>query len=142
MDGYMQSLKHKPGEFSILVGSGLSRQNRLSPDQIVSVLQDMYIDLGVYPEFISVLGVMGRDGNVRKRMNGYNGAERVRVKTGTLNSVSALSGYFQSADNEQFAFSILMNNLKCSNRQARRLQDRIVGEGLSFKRANLEVGLN
>ncbi len=142
MDGYMQSLKHKPGEFSILDGSGLSRQNRLSPDQIVSVLQDMYIDLGVYPEFISVLGVMGRDGNVRKRMNGYNGAERVRVKTGTLNSVSALSGYFQSADNERFAFSILMNDLKCSNRQARRLQDRIVGEGLSFKRANLEVGLN
>ena len=138
----MQSLKYKPEEFSILDGSGLSRQNRLSPDQIVSVLQDMYIDLGVYPEFISVLGVMGRDGNVRKRMNGHNGAERVRVKTGTLNFISALSGYFQSADGERFAFSILMNDLKCSNRQARRLQDRIVREGLNFKRLNLAPDLN
>ncbi len=136
MDEYMQFLKYKPEGFSILDGSGLSRQNRLSSDQIVSVLQDMYADLGVYPEFISALGVMGRDGNVLKRMNGHNSAERARVKTGTLNFVSALSGYFQSADGERFAFSMLMNDLKCSNRQAKRLQDRIVREGLKFKRMN------
>ena len=142
MDEYMQSLKYKPEGFSILDGSGLSRQNRLSPDQIVSVFQDMYADLGVYPEFISALGVMGRDGNVLKRMNGHNSAERARVKTGTLNSVSALSGYFQSADGERFAFSILMNDLKCSNGQAKRLQDRIVHEGLKFKRMNVTTDFN
>ena len=142
MDEYMQSLKYKPEGFSILDGSGLSRQNRLSPDQIVSVFQDMYADLGVYPEFISALGVMGRDGNVLKRMNGHNSAERARVKTGTLNSVSALSGYFQSADGERFAFSILMNDLKCSNGQAKRLQDRIVREGLKFKRMNVTTDFN
>lgn len=142
MDEYMQSLKYKPEGFSILDGSGLSRQNRLSPDQIVSVFQDMYADLGVYPEFISALGVMGRDGNVLKRMNGHNSAERARVKTGTLNSVSALSGYFQSADGERFAFSILMNDLKCSNGQAKRLQDRIVREGLKFKRMNVTKNFN
>ena len=142
MDEYMQSLKYKPEGFSILDGSGLSRQNRLSPDQIVSVFQDMYADLGVYPEFISALGVMGRDGNVLKRMNGHNSAERARVKTGTLNSVSALSGYFQSADGERFAFSILMNGLKCSNGQAKRLQDRIVREGLKFKRMNVTTDFN
>jgi D-alanyl-D-alanine carboxypeptidase/D-alanyl-D-alanine-endopeptidase (penicillin-binding protein 4) len=142
MREYMQSLEYKPEEFSILDGSGLSRKNQMSPDQIVSVLQDMYIDLRVYPEFISALGVMSRDGNVLKRMNGNKDAERARVKTGTLNSVSALSGYFQSADGEQFAFSILMNGLKCSNRQAKRLQDRIISEGLNFKRLNLEPNLN
>ena len=142
IDEYMQSLKYKPEGFSILDGSGLSRQNRLSPDQIVSVFQDMYADLGVYPEFISALGVMGRDGNVLKRMNGHNSAERARVKTGTLNSVSALSGYFQSADGERFAFSILMNDLKCSNGQAKRLQDRIVREGLKFKRMNVTTDFN
>ena len=87
----------------------------MSKDQIVSILQDMYIDIRVYPEFISALGVMRRDGNVLKRMNGNKDAERARVKTGTLNSISALSGYFQSADGEQFAFSMLMNGLKCSN---------------------------
>ena len=142
MDEYMQSLQYKAEEFSILDGSGLSRESQLSPDQIVSVLQDIYKDLGVYPEFISALGVMGRDGNVLKRMKEYDGAERARVKTGTLNFVSALSGYFQSADGERFAFSILMNDLKCSGRRARRLQDKIVWEGLNFKRVSLETTFN
>ncbi|MCH8158167.1 MAG: D-alanyl-D-alanine carboxypeptidase/D-alanyl-D-alanine-endopeptidase, partial [Nitrospinae bacterium] len=137
MEEYIQSLGYAPGQYRILDASGLSRQNRLSPDQIVSVLQDMHGDLSVYPEFISALGVMGRDGNVQKRMNGHNGSERARVKTGTLNFVSALSGYFQSVDGERFAFSILMNDLKCSTRRARELQDRIVREGLKFQREPL-----
>ena len=59
-----------------------------------------------------------------------------RIQTGTLNFVSALSGYFQSADGEQFAFSILMNDLKCSNGRAKSLQDRIIREGLKFQREN------
>ncbi|KMP10646.1 D-alanyl-D-alanine carboxypeptidase [Candidatus Nitromaritima sp. SCGC AAA799-C22] len=134
MEEYIQSLGYAPGKYRILDGSGLSRQNRLSPDQIVSVLKNMQGDLGVYPEFVSALGVMGRDGNVRNRMNGQDGSEKTRVKTGTLNYVSALSGYFQSVDGERFAFSILMNDLRCSNGRAWRLQDRIVREGLKFQR--------
>jgi len=142
MNEYMRSLRFGSGRFRILDGSGLSRQNRLSPDQIVSVLQDMHGDLGIYPEFVAALGVMGRDGNVLKRMNGHNGSEKARVKTGTLNFVSALSGYFQSADGEQFAFSILMNDLKCSNGRAKGLQDRIVRAGLKFQRENSRMDIN
>ena len=56
-------------------------------------------------------------------------SQKARVKTGTLNSVSALSGYFQSGDGERFAFSILMNGLKCQNGQALNIQDKIVREG-------------
>ena len=85
---------------------------------------------------------MGRDGNVLKRMNGHNGSEKVRVKTGTLGFISALSGYFQSADGERFAFSILMNDLKCSNGRAKSLQDRIVREGLKFQRESYRMGIN
>lgn len=142
MNEYMQELQYKPERYSILDGSGLSRGNRLSPDQIVSIFQDMYSDFGKYPEFISALGVMGQDGNVIKRMKGQNGSERARVKTGTLNFVSTLSGYFQSSDGERFAFSILMNDLKCSNRQAKIIQDRIVREGLNFKRINSKISIN
>ena len=77
-----------------------------------------------------------------KRMNGHNGSEKARVKTGTLNFVSARSGYFQSADGEQFAFSILMNDLKCSNGRAKGLQDRIVRAGLKFQRENSRMDIN
>ena len=81
---------------------------------------------------------MGVDGNVRKRMNGVAESQKARVKTGTLNSVSALSGYFQSGDGERFAFSILMNDLKCRNWQALNIQDKIIREGLKFNRGNKE----
>lgn len=131
---YLAELGYQPDQYKVLDGSGLSRQNRLSPQIIVDVLRYVKNDLGVYPEFISALGVMGVDGNVKNRMRGVKSSERARVKTGTLNFVSALSGYFQSRDGETFAFSILMNGLKCSNGRIKKLQDQIIQEGLHFRR--------
>ena len=136
VEEYMASLGIEPGQYQIVDGSGLSRQNRLSPDQIVKVLGTMRSDLGVYPEFITALGVMGLDGNVKGRLNGIDEAQKVRVKTGTLHFVSSLSGYFQSMDGELFAFSILMNDLKCRNGRALEIQDRIIREGLHFRRGD------
>lgn len=133
---YMQSLGFAPGQFTILDGSGLSRQNRLTPNQIIRVLEHVKKDLSIFPEFISALGMMGVDGNVRKRMNGVEESQKARVKTGTLNAVSSLSGYFQSKDGERFAFSILMNDLKCHNGQVLKIQDKIVREGLRFNRGD------
>jgi D-alanyl-D-alanine carboxypeptidase/D-alanyl-D-alanine-endopeptidase (penicillin-binding protein 4) len=134
MGEYLGKLGFKPGAFQVLDGSGLSRGNRLSAHQFIRTLRQVRENLGLYPEFISALGVMGVDGNVKKRMNGEENAPRARVKTGTLKGVSALSGYFQAEDGELFAFSILMNDLQCGNGQALQIQDRIVREGLKFKR--------
>ena len=133
-EDYLMELGYRPDQYKILDGSGLSRQNRLSPQMIIDILRHVKNDLGVYPEFVSALGVMGMDGNVKDRMRGVKSSGRARVKTGTLNFVSALSGYFQSGDGETFAFSILMNDLKCSNGRIKRLQDQIIREGLYFQR--------
>ena len=131
---YLITLGYQQNQYKVLDGSGLSRQNRLSPQIIIDVLRHVKNDLGVYPEFVSALGVMGVDGNVKNRMRGVKSSERARVKTGTLNFVSALSGYFQSRDDETFAFSILMNSLKCSNGRIKKLQDQIIREGLKLRR--------
>ena len=56
------------------------------------------------------------------------------MKTGTLDSVSALSGYFQTLDGERMAFSIIMNDLKCQAWSAQKVQDKLVKAGLNFKR--------
>ena len=133
-EDYLMGLGYQPDQYEILDGSGLSRQNRLSPQMMIDILRHVKNDLGVYPEFVSALGVMGVDGNVKNRMRGVKSAGRARVKTGTLNFVSALSGYFQSKDGETFAFSFLMNSLKCSNGRIKKLQDQIIGEGLNFQR--------
>jgi len=131
---YLQTLGISPDEYTLMDGSGLSRQSRLSPDHIVRVLRDVDADMGIYPEFIASLAIMGQDGSAKERMNDRPNGQRVRVKTGTLNGVSSLSGYFQSDGGERFAFSILMNDLKCGNNAAVSLQDKILMEGLAFKR--------
>ncbi len=131
---YLNSLGFDSSQFRIFDGSGLSRRNEISADLVVAVLKDMEGDWGVFPEFLDSLAVMGVDGSVQDRLAQTEEARRIRVKTGTLNFTSSLSGYVQSADGEHFAFSILMNDLKCSNGRAKKIQDRIVKELLNFKR--------
>jgi D-alanyl-D-alanine carboxypeptidase/D-alanyl-D-alanine-endopeptidase (penicillin-binding protein 4) len=131
---YMTQLGYGPDQYSIHDGSGLSRQNRLSPEIIVDILRNVKDDLSIYPEFVTALGVMGVDGNVKNRMRKVASSSKARVKTGTLNFVSALSGFFQSKEGELFAFSILMNDLKCSNGRVKKIQDQIIKKGLNFRR--------
>ena len=47
----------------------------------------------VMPEFISSVGIAGKDGTLKYRFEGSDAVGRLRAKTGTLETVSALSGY-------------------------------------------------
>lgn len=122
---YMRRLGHAPDAYVIADGAGLSRENRLSPAQIVSVLVDMHDDFRFRPEFVSSLAVMGVDGSVRKRLDGTSAEWKIRAKTGTLDGADALSGYAVAADGDVIAFSILMNAGGCPHWKMRELQDRI-----------------
>ena len=130
----MKQLGYQSDQYKIFDGSGLSRQNQLSPAILVDIMRNIYNDLSIYPEFVTALGVMGVDGNVKNRMRRVESSSKARVKTGTLNFVSSLSGFFESKEGELFAFSILMNDLKCSNARAKRIQDQIIQKGLNFRR--------
>ena len=131
---YLKELSIEPNKYVVFDGSGLSRKNRLSPAILVDILRNVKNDLAVYPEFVGALGIMGVDGNVKNRMQKVESSSKARVKTGTLNFVSTLSGFFESKEGELFAFSILMNDLKCSNRRAKQIQDQILKKGLNFRR--------
>ena len=130
----MKELSIDPNKYVVFDGSGLSRKNRLSPAILVDILRNVKNDLAVYPEFVAALGIMGVDGNVKNRMQKVESSSKARVKTGTLNFVSTLSGFFESKEGELFAFSILMNDLKCSNGRAKQIQDQILKKGLNFRR--------
>jgi len=137
LQDYMQELGFTPDQYRMVDGSGLSKTNLVTPDQVIALLVDAHSDLSIFPEFISALGVMGLDGSVEDRMDNNKSAQRIRVKTGTLNHVSALSGYFQSQEGERFAFSILLNDVKCSNGRAMKLQDEIMEMALKFQREEI-----
>ena len=103
-------------------GSGLSRRNRVSPEQVGRLLVAMAEQGAGARAFRDSLPVAGREGTVADRMRGTAAEGKCATKTGTLSDVSALSGYCQ-ADNHTIAFSLLMNSANVD--AARRAQDRI-----------------
>ena len=131
---YLESLGFLSNDFKMADGSGLSHENRLTPEQIVAVLVDVYREQSIFPEYIASLAIMGVDGSTVDRLANNPKASRARVKTGTLDGVSALSGYLQSRDGERFAFSMLMNDLHCNVNTVLRIQDKLVGKALNFQR--------
>lgn len=92
-------------------GSGLYDTNRVTPAQMTSLLTAMLSDFRYRADYLASLAVMGVDGTTRSRLRETDSARWIRVKTGTLNGISALSGYVGSKDRAPIAFSILLNDL-------------------------------
>ena len=95
-------------------GSGLTRRNRASPASVVKLLDSMQSKTRRAPRRLDQLA--RRRGPQRHRSPTGCGARRPRgaamPKTGTLNRVSALSGYcFRGGNDPEHAviFSLLMN---------------------------------
>lgn len=73
-------------------GSGLSRTERLSTNQLAQILQSGWRDLWL-PEFASSFPIAGLDGTMRKRLKDSVAEQRARIKTGTLKNALAIAGY-------------------------------------------------
>ncbi len=116
------------GSFRLDNGSGLFASNELSPQQLATILRVAYRDFRYGPELVSSLAFAAADGTLSERMAEGPGERQVRAKTGTLSTVSALSGYVAVDGTRPLAFSILVNDIperRGSLRAARSLQDDI-----------------
>ena len=111
--------------FSIADGSGVSRHNLLSADQVVQLLVAMNKQPRLFMMFYNSLPVAGVDGTLADRMTNYPAACNLHAKTGTLNGVTCLSGYVQSRDGEMLAFAIMMQNFVSPASKYRQAQDSI-----------------
>jgi D-alanyl-D-alanine carboxypeptidase/D-alanyl-D-alanine-endopeptidase (penicillin-binding protein 4) len=108
-------------------GSGLYDNNRVSAEQFTHLLSYIERDFPYREEFVGSLAIMGVDGTARRRLRRRTSAGWVRVKTGTLNGVCALSGYAQAPGQAPIVFSILVNGFdQWRIGQVRRIQDGIV----------------
>lgn len=105
---YLSGLGFKSDEFSIIDGSGLSHDNRLSARILVRVLSDLGRDTIQGAEFVGSLPYPGGIGTLRNRSFDLP-TGTVRAKTGTINGVSSLAGYLISQSNRRIAFAILQN---------------------------------
>jgi D-alanyl-D-alanine carboxypeptidase/D-alanyl-D-alanine-endopeptidase (penicillin-binding protein 4) len=98
------------GSYVMRNGSGLNDANRFSARQLVTLLRAMWARSAIQPEYVVSLPVAARDGTTRWRMEGTEAAGRLRAKTGTLESVTSLSGYVETAGGRTLAFAILVND--------------------------------
>lgn len=115
---------------TIVDGSGLSRSDRASPRQIVTLLRTMQTST-VSTAFIGSLAVPGRIGTLAGRMRGTAADGRCQAKTGTLHRVSALSGYCRTVTNHLIAFSFLENDMDATTAKA--VEDRMVPAIVSYR---------
>jgi D-alanyl-D-alanine carboxypeptidase/D-alanyl-D-alanine-endopeptidase (penicillin-binding protein 4) len=90
-------------------GSGLYDANRVSARTLTRVLESAYLDASISRAYQAQLAVGGQDGTLRSRFFALRQRPSVHAKTGTLNKVTALSGYvFGPEQQTGVAFSILV----------------------------------
>jgi D-alanyl-D-alanine carboxypeptidase/D-alanyl-D-alanine-endopeptidase (penicillin-binding protein 4) len=100
----------RKGSYVMRNGSGLNDTNRFSAAQVNALLKYMWDRFPMAPEYLSALGIAGKDGTIKYRFEGTDAVWRLRAKTGTLENVSALAGYVQSVGGEKFVFSVMAND--------------------------------
>jgi len=111
--------------FVIDNGSGLSRTERISAQQMGSLLR-----AGLHsqwaPEFQASLPIGAVDGTMRRRLAGTPAAGRARLKTGTLRNVTALAGYVPDASGTLCVVVAMVNSERAGDGRGRAVLDALV----------------
>ena len=122
---FLNEIINEPPAHRFIDGSGLSRYNLVNAELLTNLLVYMYQNFELMPEYLASLPIAGVDGTLKNRMQGMYAEKVLRAKTGTLSGVSALAGYTITADDELFAFAILISHYVGPPGVARSIQDKI-----------------
>jgi D-alanyl-D-alanine carboxypeptidase/D-alanyl-D-alanine-endopeptidase (penicillin-binding protein 4) len=90
-------------------GSGLSRSERMTPQQMTAMLAIAW-RASYAPELLASMPLVGVDGTMRNRLKGTRAEARARIKTGTLRDAVAVAGYVYDADEKPWALSAMINH--------------------------------
>jgi D-alanyl-D-alanine carboxypeptidase/D-alanyl-D-alanine-endopeptidase (penicillin-binding protein 4) len=112
--------------YSLLDGSGLSRENHLSASQFVRVLTFMFQSPSVGPEYLASLALPGGEGTLEERFEGEEFRGRLRAKTGSMRGIASLAGYIGSEGGADIAFCLIVNRYPGTSERMERLQEDVV----------------
>ena len=107
---------------TIADGSGLSSLDRLTPQAIVSILQQCWENGALRSTLVQAMAVAGRSGTLEHRLLGPATRGSVIGKTGTTDLASVLSGFVHG----RYAFSVIQNGNPVPWWTARPAQDKFV----------------
>ena len=92
-------------------GAGLSRNERITAAGLADVLLAAWRS-PYGPEFQASLPLSAVDGTMRRRFRSPQMEGRLRMKTGSLQDVSALAGYVNAASGKTYVAVIMLNHPK------------------------------
>ncbi len=114
-----------PGTYTYVDGSGLTRYDYVSPNQIIKILKGMK-STNLWDIWIELFPIAGVDGTLRTRMKGTSAEGNVKAKTGTISNVRGLSGYLTASDGEEIVFSFLVNGHLRSGLETEMITDSVL----------------
>ena len=107
-------------------GSGMSRHDLVTPSAVAALYVYMAKTSKNAQVWRDSLAVGGIDGTLKRRFAGTAVSGNFRGKTGTLDQVSALSGYVRTAAGEELVLSILVNNVTSPSERISLIDDIVV----------------
>lgn len=111
--GFLRQIGIPDGGILQYDGSGLSRHNLITPSAVTALYS--YMAKSRYAAaWRDSLTIGGIDGTLRNRFRGTAAAGNMRGKTGTIDQVSALSGYVSTSAGEPLVVSIIVNGVEGS----------------------------
>lgn len=128
--GFLNTAGIASDDYTFFDGSGLSRENLVTPHAVVQLLQ-FAAGQPWGKEFRDSLPVAGVDGSLADRFKEIDPSAHVYGKTGSLGGVKTLSGYAITAKGEQLAFSILSNNFSLPGKRVNDVIDSIVAAAVN-----------
>lgn len=94
----------------LLDGSGASRYNLLTPLHLSRLLYTMHHEDKLGEHFREALAISGVNGTLKSRFSSFDTKANIKAKTGSLNGVSALSGYLTTRSGRELIITIMINH--------------------------------
>jgi serine-type D-Ala-D-Ala carboxypeptidase/endopeptidase (penicillin-binding protein 4) len=123
--GFLVNAGIKPDQFVFYDGSGLSREDLVTPEAVTTLLRYCHQQPWgrTYEDTLPVAGV---DGSLSERFRSTPAAGLVHAKTGSLLHVYSLAGYATTQSGQHIAFAVMTNNSSLPAKKALDTIDRIV----------------
>lgn len=121
---FLTSIGIPVGDVLVDDGSGLSRENLVTPRAVVALLE--YAEQQPWGSaFLSTLPIAGLDGTLQHRMIDTLAEGRIQAKTGSVARTQAMSGFATTVNGEHLIFSMFDNHNGGPGRAAEKTLDAI-----------------
>jgi D-alanyl-D-alanine carboxypeptidase/D-alanyl-D-alanine-endopeptidase (penicillin-binding protein 4) len=112
-------------ELRIDNGAGLSRNSRMTARHLGNMLRYAY-ESPFMPEYLSSLSLSGLDGTLSRRFRDSSLTGQAHMKTGSLDHVSAVAGYFQARSGKRYIVVTMLNHTDIHRGPGKEVQERLL----------------